>query len=188
MKGDDIETISKRNQYYEVRLTDFIEGPIKGANVEIEIINLQTNESRYYNMTTDNEGKIRFDLNLLDDGEYLSFVSFRGNEEYLESHTNNLIKIKLNENGTKIVSSDIAKYYKNDTQLEGDLIDNLNRTLSNQEISIIIDKDEFKVKTDKKGHFRLNIDLAVGKHEGIIIFKGDKTYSSSMRKRRIFQC
>lgn len=185
LSGEDIETLSKRNQYYEVKLTDFIEGPIKGANLEMEIINLQTNESRYYNLTTDNEGKIRFDLNLLDDGEYLSFVSFRGNDEYLESHTNNLIKIKFNENETRIVSNDIEKYYKNDTQLEGDLIDNLNRTLSNKEISLIIDKVEFKATTDEKGHFKINIDLDVGKHEGIIIFKGDETYSSSMSKVNI---
>ena len=185
LSGEDIETLSKRNQYYEVKLTDFIEGPINGANVEIEIINLQTNESRYYNLTTDKDGKIRFDLNLLDDGEYLSFVSFRGNDEYLESHTNNLIKINFNENETRILSNDIVKYYKNDTQLEGDLIDNLNRSISNKEISLIIDKDEFKATTDENGHFKINIDLDAGKYEGIIIFKGDETYSSSMSKVNI---
>ena len=185
LTGDDVETISKKESYYEVTLTDILLSPIKYQNIEIIITNVKNGINKTYNLITDSEGKVKANLNELDDGEYLSFVSYYGNDEYLEGHTNNIIRVNFNENETKIIAGDLSKYYKNESRLEGRLLDNLNNSLSNRNIEIIISNETYYAKTNDDGEFKLDIDLEKGNYEAFIIFKGDENYTGSVRKVNI---
>ena len=116
-------------------------------------------------------------------GSYDTTVEFKDDLDYRKS--SKTIKVTVLKDKSKIVASDLVKYYKNSSQLVVKLVDNKNNPLANQKVTInICNKDYVKV-TDSKGIAKISINLQNGAYTAKIKFNGNDNYNASSKSVKI---
>ena len=104
-------------------------------------------------------------------------------KKVVKNTSKNDLKTAASKTKTKLTISNVKKQYevKDQLQVKVKLIDNKNKALKNQYLTVKVNKNSFKVKTDKKGvattkKITLN---NVGKYTISANFAGTKKYASS---------
>ncbi len=77
----------------------------------------------------------------------------------------------------KIASSNLVKYYKSSTKFKVYLYGEDGKTLKGKYVTFIINKDKFKVKTNKKGYATFNLDKKPGKYTIVTQYGKVKVYN-----------
>ncbi|MBR0057847.1 MAG: hypothetical protein IJP99_00730 [Methanobrevibacter sp.] len=128
-------------------LTDSNNNILKGRIVNIFINSVK------YTRTTNDEGK--FSINIaLDSGKYLTTLEFEGDGKYLSSSKDVLVNIR-----SSINSSDLIKYYRNDSQFYATILDYGGNPVANVVVEMNINGVFYYRTTNQQGVAKLNINL-----------------------------
>lgn len=137
-----------------------------------------TLNKKNYNVKTDNNGKFNLSVKQKQ-GKYKVFINYKGNNGY--KNINKTIILTIYPYNTKIDIKNLNKYYRNNSQLEGNLI--LINPLTKKEtpykntyLNIILNHTTYNVKTDNNGHFKLNINLKPGSYKFLAQYKSHNGY------------
>ncbi|WP_042706930.1 carboxypeptidase-like regulatory domain-containing protein [Methanobrevibacter wolinii] len=157
-----IDTVNKKNKPF--------------ANTYITI----TINKKVYNVKTNNNGN--FNLSIKQNpGKYKVVIYYKGNNGYKSA--SKTILLTINSYNTRIDIKNLNKYYRNNSQLEGNLI--LINPLTKKEtpyrntyLNIILNQTNYNVKTDNNGHFKLNINLKPGLYKFLAQYKGHNGYKA----------
>ena len=183
---------------YTVTLLDKIGNPIAGQMIYFTI------DNKEYSNKTDKNGNANLVINL-NPGSYNVDSVFRGNDVYFASSTfsklvvlpddnegngsnvmdnnqNNTSSSSITKLSTKIVASNLVKYYKDSKKLVITLKDSKNKIVAGRSLSIKLNGKTYKGATDKKGQIKITINLKKGSYAVSIKFAGDKYYKASSKK------
>ncbi len=109
--------------------------------------------------------------------------NFVVDKNVVKNTTKESVKAATSKTKTKVTISNVKKQYevKDQLQVKAKLTDNKNKALKNQYVAVKVNKNSFKVKTDKKGvAITKKITLNnVGKYTITANFAGTKKYAAS---------
>ena len=123
IEAPDVTMYYKNSSKLNVELSDSDMNPISNNNITININGVN------YIKTTDLDGKASLNINL-NPGKYLANIYFLGNDEYLKGNTSTGVEVL-----STIVSTDLTKYYKSNSQFETKLLDNNGNALINETVT-----------------------------------------------------
>lgn len=187
--------------FYTVSLLDKLGNPIAGQTIYFTIGNKE------YSNKTDKDGNAYLGINL-NPGSYNVDSIFRGTDVYFASSafsklvvlpdgnettgsnvmdnnqniTVNKTSSAITKLSTKIVASNLVKYYKDSKKLVITLNDSKNKIVVGRSISIRLNRKTYNGGTDKKGQIRITINLKKASYAIVIKFAGDKRYKASSKK------
>ena len=154
------------------KLTDTDNDPITDANIKVQI-----NENEYQT-TTDEEGKYQLSFTVIQSGINNVLVIFEETQRYISSQTN--ITFNANKKATTFLyynfnNVNIGESVKISAKLLSD-----NIPVKGQNIKIIINDEEFMVKTSSTGYFVLNyITTTAGINNITFVYDGNEEYYAS---------
>ena len=135
---------------FDVDLKDDQANPL--SNKTIEFI---CGDKNYSAITNENgTASIKIDLDI---GNYNITSIFRGDANYSSINLTNNINLM-----PTIISQDIVKYYKNDTQFYATILDSQGNALTYQNVTFLIYDKAYNRSTNGSGVARLNINLDPG--------------------------
>ena len=111
-----------------------------------------------YTRTTNENGTVSLPLNLNSD-KYNITVYYNGEKKYLLSNATGNALIK-----STIISSDVTKYFRNDTQFYALITDNEGNPLLNTKVTMNINGVMYNRTTNESGFVKLNINLNPGEY------------------------
>ena len=109
----------------------------------------------FYNRTTDNEGNVKLNINLLP-GEYIITTE----NPYDNSKKSNTIVVT-----PYLFTDDLTKYYKGDSRFNAKLVDSNYNPQANKEITFMINGVEYTRNTNENGEASLAINLQPGEYD-----------------------
>ena len=144
-------------------------------------ITIKISNRTYYRKSNGN-GLIFLPINLRP-GNYTAEINFNGTVSGYEK-SSTTAKVVVLGYPTKIISNDIIKYYRNGTNLNGQLTvynELLNTTspLNDTFITLFVSGKNYYRTTDADGRFNLNINLKPGNYTVTISYRGYTGYLSS---------
>ena len=189
-----VSIVYNTDEYLTITLKDATGKAISGANVNVNL-----NGDKAYQ--TDANGQIKVSTKGLDPNAYTAKVTFNGNAKYLPTAKD--VKVTVKKAKPKITAK--KKTYKSKNKKKRFTItlkDNKGKAIKNAKVRLIVKKITTKkskkktkttkkkkkniVKTNKKGKatFKVNRNKK-GKYQAIIIYKGNKYYTSVTKKVKI---
>lgn len=178
--------------FYTVSLLDKLGNPIAGQRIYFNLNNKE------YSNITDKKGNANLIINL-NPGSYDINSTFRGTDVLFASSTYSKLVVLPDDNATngsnsmdnnvnktvklstKIVASNMIKYYKDSKKLVITLKDSKNKTIAGRNITIVLNGKTYKGATDKNGRVNLLVNLKNGKYTVKIRFAGDKYFKASSK-------
>lgn len=148
IESSDLVKYYKNDSQYEATFYDFNGTPLVNQSIPISINGLN------YNRTTNTSGMIKFSINLVP-GDYVIKVT---NPVTNESALNNITVLST------LLTNDVVKSYKNDTQYYITVLNGQGNALTNATVSLNINGVFYNRTTDKNGVARLNINLNSGRY------------------------
>ncbi|MCQ2976875.1 MAG: hypothetical protein MJ232_02565 [archaeon] len=155
-----------------VYLKDNENNPIYNQNLAITL------NGKTYNLVTDSAGKVSLAINLVPK-TYTATIKFIGDGNYLSS--NKSISVQVKTRTTKIVASNLVKYYGDSKTLVAYLKDTNNKAIASKTVSITINGKTYKKTTDKNGKVSLSISLSPKTYYATFKFSGN--YHTSATKK-----
>ena len=131
-----------------------------GLGIANAAVNVKVNDKNY-DVVTDDNGDMFINLGS-NGGIYEIHAIFNGNPAYKESSFDDIVIISGNL--TYIFAYDVVKYYKNGTQFNAQLVDDLGKPLAGKRINITINGHEYARTSDKNGWITFNINLNPGNY------------------------
>ena len=150
--GSDIDMYYKDGTRFVATLNDNMHYPISNENINVNINGVN------YTKTTNSTGQISLGLNL-ESGDYTIKTNYLGSDSYHSSSAISKLHIK-----PTIISNDLVKYYKNDSQYYVGFIDSKGTPLANTDINLNINGVFYTRTTDSVGIAKLNINLEPGSY------------------------
>lgn len=145
---DVVKVFRNKTQYYAT-FTDAEGNLLKNTSVSFNINGI------FYERITNEYGVAKLNINL-ESGEYILTAR---NPKTGETKSNKIVVL------SKIESSDLTKYYKNDSQFIVRVIDDYgNPAGSGENVTFNINGVFYTRSTNQTGHAKLNINLAPGKY------------------------
>ena len=145
---DVVKVFRNKTQYY-ASFTDAEGNLLKNTSVSFNINGI------FYERITNEHGVAKLNINL-ESGEYILTAR---NPKTGETKSNKIVVL------SKIESSDLTKYYKNDSQFIVRVIDDYgNPAGSGENVTFNINGVFYTRSTNQTGHAKLNINLAPGKY------------------------
>jgi len=145
---DVVKVFRNKTQYYAT-FTDAEGNFLKNTTVSFNINGI------FYERITNEHGVAKLNINL-ESGEYILTAR---NPKTGETKSNKIVVL------SKIESSDLTKYYKNDSQFIVRVIDDYgNPAGSGENVTFNINGVFYTRSTNQTGHAKLNINLAPGKY------------------------
>ena len=145
---DVVKVFRNKTQYYAT-FTDAEGNLLKNTTVSFNINGI------FYERITNEHGVAKLNINL-ESGEYILTAR---NPKTGETKSNKIVVL------SKIESSDLTKYYKNDSQFIVRVIDDYgNPAGSGENVTFNINGVFYTRSTNQTGHAKLNINLAPGKY------------------------
>ena len=145
---DVVKVFRNKTQYY-ASFTDAEGNLLKNTSVSFNINGI------FYERITNEYGVAKLNINL-ESGEYILTAR---NPKTGETKSNKIVVL------SKIESSDLTKYYKNDSQFIVRVIDDYgNPAGSGENVTFNINGVFYTRSTNQTGHAKLNINLAPGKY------------------------
>lgn len=143
---------------------------IAGKAITIEI------NGKAYKKTTDKKGKVTLPVSLTPK-TYSVSLNFIGDSNYKSSSKS--IKVQVKTRITKIVASNLVKYYGDSKKLVIYLKDANNKAIAGKLMIIKINGKTYKKTTDKKGKVSLSLSLSKKTYKATIKFSAKHHKSSS---------
>ena len=174
-----VATTYNVNKNLVTSLTDSQGNPLKGFNVTVDL-----NGAKTY--TTNSNGQIIINIAKLVPKTYTAKLTFKGNDNYLNSAKN--VKVTVKKAKPKIVAK--KKTFKKSKKVKKYSIvlkDNRGKAIKKASVSIKVGKKTFKAKTNSKGKatFKLKKLTKKAKYKAKVTFKGDKYYNKVTKKVKI---
>ena len=157
-------------------LVDENDNAISEATVTIKINNKE------YNVTTDNNGKFTKTIVSSVVGTNNVTVSYAGSDSYNSS--TNKTTFKVEKLGTKLSLDKISDSKVGDgINIKGKLVDENNKAIANQTVTINVNGKDYTVTTDNDGTYTktLTADTS-GKNNVSVSYNGNSNYTSSSNK------
>ena len=151
-------------------LKDVNGNPVENAEVSIKLDNVT------YVKTTDADGQVKLFADLLPK-YYTATVVFAGDNRYGSSY--DYANVTVNKLGTVLNATGFTAYYGEGKNLVATLKDVNGNPVENAEVSIKLNDVTYVKTTDADGQVSLLVDLMPKQYRAVIIFDGDKRYSSS---------
>ncbi|WP_219317687.1 right-handed parallel beta-helix repeat-containing protein [Methanobrevibacter gottschalkii] len=148
---------------------------IGGKTVSIEI------NGKIYKKTTDKNGKFTLKVSLVPK-IYSVSLKFSGDSNYKPSYKS--MKVQVKTRITKIVASNLVKYYGDSKKLVIYLKDTNNKAVVGKSITIKINGKTYKRNTDKNGKASLSISLSKKIYKATIKFSA-KYHKASSKKIKV---
>ena len=148
IESSDLVKYYKNDSQYEAAFYDADGNPLVNQSIPISI------NGADYNRSTNTSGMIKFSINL-NPGEYIIKVT---NPVTKEIALNNVTVLST------LISNDVVKYYKNDTQYYVTVLNGQGNPLSDATVKLNINGVFYERKTNEKGVARLNINLNSDKY------------------------
>lgn len=142
-------------------------------------ITIEINNRTYYKRSNE-EGFV--DLNLtMKPGNYTAFINYPGNKGY--ENCNCTVDVTVLSYETRISSENIVKYYRNGTNLEGQILvknpyTNEETALNGSFITIVVNNRTYYRTTDDEGKFNLSINFKSGNYTALINYKSNRGYEA----------
>lgn len=157
------------------RIVDDEDFPVNNAYITVKIGN------KTYYKKSDDEGYIYVPLNFRP-GNYVAMIDFNGSTGYEKTFTTTNILIKGHQ--TEIISEGFTKYYRNETNLEGQLLvhngtSNTVVPLNDTFITIFVNNRTYYRTSDSDGRFNLTFSFRPGDYYAVISYRGYGGYLSS---------
>ncbi|MDO5850347.1 MAG: right-handed parallel beta-helix repeat-containing protein, partial [Methanobacteriaceae archaeon] len=143
---------------------------ISGKTVSI-VLNGKT-----YKKTTDSNGKVSLAVSLVPK-TYSVSLKFAGDANYKASSKS--MKVQVKTRVTKIVASNLVKYYGDSKKLVIYLKDTNNKAIASKKITIKINGKTYKKTTDKNGKVSLSLSLSKKTYKATIKFSATYHKASS---------
>ena len=106
-------------------------------------------------------------------------VVYKGNNKYADSSNSDILRISSIPLETTIISKDLTKYYKNQSQFDIVLKDVLGNVLVGKTVKITINGVTYNRVTNNSGEARLSINLCPGNYNITTSFEDDGYVKSS---------
>ncbi|MCQ2977534.1 MAG: Ig-like domain-containing protein [archaeon] len=151
---------------------------INGKAIASKSVSITINGKTYTKMTN-GDGKVSISLNTLVPKTYTTNISFSGDSYY--SSVKKTVYVKVKTRSTKIVASNLVKYYGDSKNIVVYLKDSNNVAISSKTVSIKINGKTYKKTTDKNGKVSLSISSLPKKSYKTVI-KFSATYYGSSSK------
>ena len=148
IESSDLVKYYKNDSQYEATFYDFDGTPLVNQSIPISI------NGASYSRITNTSGMILFSINL-NPGDYVIKVT---NPVTNQSALNNITVLST------LISNDVVKSYKNDTQYYITVLNGQGNPLSNATVNLNINGVFYERKTNANGIARLNINLNSGKY------------------------
>ena len=148
--ADDLIMYYKDGSRFEVRLVDENNKPIAKKGVVFKL------QGASYIRTTDSDGYASIAINL-NSGKYNVTVIHYVDSDYSYSEVSRSIEVK-----PTIITHDVVKYYRNDTQFYATILDNKGNTVPNTSVRMNINGVFYERTTNSQGVVRLNLNLEPG--------------------------
>ncbi|WP_298521913.1 C1 family peptidase [uncultured Methanobrevibacter sp.] len=94
-------------------------------------------------------------------------------------------EFKIAVKNTRIMANDIVTYYQSGQDYTVALTDEYGNPVSQKEIKFKFPNDIFIAKTDDLGQASINLTLANGNYDVLVVFEGDKNYCNSSNISKI---
>ena len=146
-KADNLVMYYKDGSRFYVTLLDKNNNPLSGKNITINLNGVDNKR------TTDANGTASMAINL-NSAVYNATISYLGDEIYSPSNLTRTITVE-----STIISSDVVKYYRNDTQYYATILDFKGNPVANTEVIMNINGVFYKRITNADGVVRLNLNL-----------------------------
>ena len=169
----------KVGKYFRIRLTDSNSKAL--ANKQIKI----TFNGKNYYRTTDSNGYVKFQINLVKKGTYTIAARFLGDDKY--DATFKSYKVKVNPVKPKLKAAN--KKYKLSAKkktLTAKLLSPKGKAVKGKKISFRINGKTYTAKTNSKGIATVKVKLNKRKtYKFTAKFAGDKTFKAISVKRKV---
>lgn len=168
----------KSGPYLKITLKDF-----KSAKLINKVIQIKLN-SKTYNVTTDNNGIAKLQINIAKAGTYTAKINFLGDDEYYKSSTVSKIVVKKKKMSLTVPKKSF-KSSKKVKKLTATLKVSKGKPVSGKKIIFKINGKKYVVKTNKKGVGTLKVKFSKKKtYKFSVTFKGDSTYNKIIKKSK----
>lgn len=145
--------------------------PIKDVNITIFV------DDNKYDLKTDNNGNCNIQYKTINAGKNFIIVIYDGNE-YYTSNSNSTTFI-VNKIGTVITVKADDTFINKATTITGKLTDANNNVMTNQPVTLCIDKEKVNVTTDKNGQFTYKYTAKlIGENHISVFFEGNDKYQN----------
>ncbi len=144
--SEGLEKLYKDSTPFEATFVDSEGNPLVNQTVQFEVNGIT------YNRTTNENGTAKLNINLLP-GDYVITSTNPSNNETVKTN----ITVK-----STIISSDLVKYFRNDTQYFATFLDTEGNPLVNETVTFNVNGVIYHRKTNENGTAKLNINLPAG--------------------------
>ncbi len=183
LSANNIGFIYSDSDNLTISLKDFNNNVLAGKDILIGVSLITDSKTDLtYIKTTDDMGKVSIPIDY-DAGNYVAIISFEGDEKYVDSSTTS--NITISKLTTRIIASDMICNLTKQKDLRASLEDAKGNALSEANLTITLNSNEFTITTNDLGQSNLPINLDVGNHTANIQFMGSKNYESSNKSVEI---
>ena len=183
LSANNIGFIYSDSDNLTISLKDFNNNVLAGKDILIGVSLITDSKTDLtYIKTTDDRGKVSIPIDY-DAGNYVAIISFEGDEKYVDSSTTS--NITISKLTTRIIASDMICNLTKQKDLRASLEDAKGNALSEANLTITLNSNEFTITTNDLGQSNLPINLDVGNHTANIQFMGSKNYESSNKSVEI---
>ncbi|MBR6928006.1 MAG: hypothetical protein IKH62_03140, partial [Methanobrevibacter sp.] len=178
IESEDVTTYYKENSEFVSYLKDINNQPISNKRVSILM------NSKIYDRTTDDEGKIVLKLNLKP-GTYCAKVKFDGDENYTSSIANAIVKV--NKATLAIQTKNFKTYFESGFYLKAKVINKVTKNPV-QGIKVafkVLKNNKYKTyyaTTDSNGIAKLKKNLNVGSYRVVVSLKKNAYWKAKKTK------
>ena len=157
---------------FVARIIDSNNQPLNNSYITIELNN------RTYYKRSNEVGLIELNLTMKP-GTYDAIINYPGTNGY--ENSNSTVKITVLPYKTEILSKNIIMYYKNGTELEGELFvinpyTNEKLALNGSFLTITINNRIYYRTSDEYGKFNLSLNFKSGNYTALINYKSNRGY------------
>ena len=178
IESEDVTTYYKENSEFVSYLKDINNQPISNKRVSILM------NSKIYDRTTDDEGKIVLKLNLKP-GTYCAKVKFDGDENYTSSIANAIVKV--NKAALAIQTKNFRTYFESGFFLKAKVINKVTKNpVQGVKVAFkVLNNNKYKTyyaTTDSDGIAKLKKNFKVGSYKVVISLKKN-TYMKAKKSK-----
>lgn len=171
--------IAQNTELYYQNGTVFVAKIIDSNNQPLNnsYITIKLNNRTYYKRSNE-EGVIELNLTMKP-GTYDAIINYLGNNGY--ENSNSTVQITVLAYETELVSNNIIMYYKNGTELEGELFvinpyTKEKLALNGSFLTITINNRIYYRTSDESGKFNLGLNFKSGNYTALINYKSNRGY------------
>ena len=132
-----------------------------------------------------NTGQTIAEVELVNGSASINYIPANNVKTVYAKLSNQTIEISVKQkNESKLIASDLSKYYKENKDLEIKLTDNNNNPLYNKTVKILLNGKEYNLATNNNGIVKVPLDLNIGTYTAKISFD-DEEYRNQNKNVKI---